>query len=106
MYNTEQAPLNLHARKHRKVSVARAPLAISGKQVSVETTEVPCEPNIASREAKQAPREPKQALCETITVSTETKLASRQRVNVAHETIKVSANLKQPLQRLCELQSS
>ena len=60
----------LHVRKHRKVSIARAPLVIYGKKVSVETTEVPCEPNTASREAKPAPcapkkasREPKQALC-------------------------------------------
>ena len=39
----------LHVRNHRKISVARAPLATSWKQVSVETTEVPCEPITASR---------------------------------------------------------
>jgi len=86
----------LHVRKRRKVSVVRAPLAISEKLVFVETTKVLYESNTASREAKQAPYEPKQApyklkqaLCETITVSTETKLAPRQRVNVAREAIKI-----------------
>jgi len=52
----------LYVRKHRKVSVARAVLATSGKQVSVKIIEVLCEPNIASREAKLAPCAPKQAL--------------------------------------------
>ena len=35
---------SLYVRKHRKVSVARAPLATSWKQVSIETTKVLCEP--------------------------------------------------------------
>ena len=48
--------------KHRKVSVARAPLATFEKQVSVKIIEVLCEPNIASCEAKPAPCAPKQAL--------------------------------------------
>jgi len=61
----------LHVRKYRKVSVARAHLVTSAKHVSVETIEVLCEPNTASREAKQALCEPKQALCEPIIVSTE-----------------------------------
>ena len=43
----------LHMRKYRKVSVARAHLANSWKQVSVETTQVPCKPITASHEAKQ-----------------------------------------------------
>jgi len=42
----------LHVRKHRKVSVARAPLATSWRRVSVETTEILCEPITASRETK------------------------------------------------------
>jgi len=57
----------LHVRKQRKVSVAKAPLATSWKQVFVETTKILCDPNIASREVKQALHEP-------ITVSTESKL--------------------------------
>jgi len=72
----------LHMRNHRKVSVARASLASSWKQVSIEPTEVPSEPITASREAKQA-------LCKVIKVSTETNLAPHQRVNVVRETIKV-----------------
>jgi len=79
----------LHVRKHRKVTVARAPLATSWKQVSVETTKVPCEPITASREAKQAPYEPKQALCEPISVSTETKSTPCQHVNVVRGATKV-----------------
>jgi len=52
------------------------------KQVSVETIKIPCEPNTASCEARQALREP-------ITVPTGTKLAPRQCINVACETVKV-----------------
>jgi len=51
----------LHVRKYRKASVAIAHLATSSKQAFVETTEVPYEPNTASRVAKPAPCEPKQA---------------------------------------------
>ena len=49
----------LHVRKQKKVSVAKVPLATSGKQVSVETIKVPCEPSTVSCEARQALREPK-----------------------------------------------
>ena len=34
-------------RKYRKVNIAKVSLATSGKQVSVETIKVPCEPNTA-----------------------------------------------------------
>ena len=46
----------LHVCKHKKVSVAKVPLATSRKQVSVETIKVPCEPNTTSCEARQALR--------------------------------------------------
>jgi len=66
LYGGITSPLHVH--KHRKASVARAPLATSEKQVSVETTKVLCEPNTTLRETiqdlcepKQAPREPKQS---------------------------------------------
>jgi len=72
----------LHVRKHRKVSVARAPLATSWKQVSIKTTEILCEPIIASREAKQSLRKP-------ITLS-----ITRQHGNVACEAIKVPCEPK------------
>jgi len=68
----------LCARKHRKVSVARASLATSWKQVSVKTTKVPCEPITTSLKAKQALREP-------IIVSAETNPASRQCDNIVRE---------------------
>ena len=77
----------LHVRKHRKASVAKVPLAPSENQVSVETIKVPCEPNTASCEARQALREP-------ITVPSGTKLAPCQCTNVACETIKVSCEPK------------
>jgi len=79
-------------RKYRKVSVARAPLATSLKQVSVETIQVPCEPITASCEAKHAPCKPKQAPCKskqaprkTISVLIKNNSAPRQRIR---ETIK------------------
>jgi len=84
----------LHVHKHRKVSVAKVPLATSGKQVSVETTEVLFEPNSASCEAKQAPCESKLALREPATVPTGTKLAPRQRTNVVREPLKVPCEPK------------
>jgi len=84
----------LHVRKHKKVSVARAPLATSWEQVSVETIEALCEPITASREPKQAPCEPKQALREPISVSTETNLAPRQCINIAREARKVPCESK------------
>ena len=77
----------LHVHKHRKVSVAKVPLATSGK-VSVETIKVLCEPNTASCKARQAPHEPKQAPRGPVIVPTGTKLALRQCTNIARETIK------------------
>ena len=67
----------LGVRKHRKLSVANVSLAKSGRQVSVEATEVLYEPNSVSCEANQALRKPKLALREPITVQTGTKLAPR-----------------------------
>jgi len=61
----------LHVRKYKKVSIAKVPLATSEKQVSVETIKVPCEPNIASCEARQTLCEPKRAPREPITVQLE-----------------------------------
>jgi len=72
----------LHVRKHRNVSIARAPLTTSWKQVSVEINKALCKPIIVSDEAKQA-------LCESSTVSAETNIASRQHVNTMREAIKV-----------------
>ena len=66
---------------HREVSVARAPLANSWKQVSVETNKTLCKPIIVSGEAKQT-------LCESSTVSAE-NIASRQHVNTVREATKV-----------------
>ena len=60
----------LHVRKYRKVSVARAPLATSWKQVSIETNKALCKPITISGEAKQT-------LCESSTVSAETNIDSR-----------------------------
>jgi len=42
----------LHVLKHRKITVARAPLATAWKQVSVEMDKDLCEPITASCEAK------------------------------------------------------
>ena len=74
--------------KHREVSVARVPLATSGKQVFVKTTEVLYKPNITSREAKLTLCAPKQA-------SHEAKQAPREPKQA----------LREPIQRLCGLQS-
>ena len=63
-------------------SVARAPLANSWKQVSVETNKALCKPITASGEAKQT-------LCEFSTVSAETNIVSRQHINTVREAIKV-----------------
>jgi len=69
---------SLHVRKHREVSVARASLATSWKQVSVETNKALCEPITVSGEVKQT-------LYESSTVSIETNIASRQHVNTVRE---------------------
>ena len=70
----------LHLRK--EVSVARAPLANSWKQVSIETNKALYKPITASGEAKQT-------LCESNTVSAETNIAPRQHVSTVSEAIKV-----------------
>jgi len=88
----------LRVRKHREVSVARAPLANSWKQVSVETDKALCKPITVSGEAKQT-------LCESSTVSAETNIAPCQHVNTVREAIRFLVNLKQPLLRLCGLQN-
>ena len=88
----------LHVRKHRKVSVARAPLATSWKQVSVETTKVLCEPIITSSKAKLASKA-------TIALK-ETNSASGQHVNAAHEAIKAPYEPKTALQKQCGLKNS
>ena len=62
LFGSNTSPL--HVRKQRKVSIARAPLATPKKQVSIETTEVLCEPKTASRQAKLAPCARKQASLE------------------------------------------
>jgi len=92
----------LHLCKNREVSVAKAPMANSWKQVSVETNKALCKPITVLGEAKQTLcesstvsaettvlGEAKQTLCESSTVSAETNIASRQHVNTAREAIKV-----------------
>jgi len=74
-------------RKHREDSVARAPLATSWKQVSVETNKALCKPITASVEAKQT-------ICESSTVSAETNIATRQHNNIMREAIKVPCEPK------------
>ena len=76
----------LHLRQNRKISVAKVFLATSGKQVSIETTEVLRELNTTSRKAKRALREP-------ITVLTGTKLAPRQHTSIAREPSKVPCEI-------------
>jgi len=63
------------------VSVARAPLTTSWKQVFVETNKALCKPITVSGEAKQT-------ICESSTVSAETNIASCHHVTM-HEAIKV-----------------
>jgi len=77
----------LRVRKHKEVSVARAPLANSQKQVCAETDKALCKPITVSGEAKQT-------LCEFSTVSVETNIASRQHVNTVRETIKIPCEPK------------
>jgi len=72
----------LHVRKHREVNVARAPLATSWKQVSVETNKALCKSITVSGEAKQT-------LCKFSTVSAETNITLCQYVNTMREAIKV-----------------
>ena len=65
--------------KHKKITVARAPLGTAWKQVSVEMDKVLYEPITASREAKQI-------TCESNTVSTETKLVSWEATKARRES--------------------
>jgi len=72
----------LHVRKHMEVSVARAPLATSLKQVSIETNKALCKSITVSGKTKQT-------LCKSSLASAETNVASCQIVNTVRETIKV-----------------
>ena len=56
------SPINMH--KHRKISVARSPLATTRKQVSDETKKVICRPNSVLTETKLASRQHLYAACE------------------------------------------
>ena len=71
----------------KEVSIARAPLANSWKQISVETNKTLCKPITASGEAKQT-------LCESSTVSAATNIAPRRHINTVREAIKVSCEPK------------
>jgi len=71
----------------KEVSVARALLTNSWKQVSTETNKAICKPITALGKAKQT-------LCESSTVSVETNIATHQHIKTMREAIKVPCELK------------